>query len=44
VVVKQFEQQLLNDAEAEEGRFIDQVNDEFESKVSQIEQEKSQQL
>ena len=43
-MIKQFEQQLLRDAELEEKRFTEEQQDLYEKQVNQIEAEKSAQL
>lgn len=44
VVVKQFEQQLIREAELEEKRHTDQLRDQYEQKVGQVEAEKAAQI
>eukprot|EP00350_Pseudokeronopsis_sp_OXSARD2_P010132 CAMPEP_0170553150 /NCGR_PEP_ID=MMETSP0211-20121228/10975_1 /TAXON_ID=311385 /ORGANISM="Pseudokeronopsis sp., Strain OXSARD2" /LENGTH=127 /DNA_ID=CAMNT_0010861289 /DNA_START=225 /DNA_END=608 /DNA_ORIENTATION=- len=44
VVVKQFEQQLIKDAQIEERRFTEELRDRYDSSVNELDAEKSVQV
>ena len=44
VVVRQFEQQLIREAELEERRNTERLRDQYESRVGQVEAEKAAQV